>query len=104
MQITHTAESRKPPPRESLVEPVIIVEFWANRHGDSVRITLRALEGRPVIDIRRYFTNKDGQLRPTKKGICVAIARLPDLASGINKALVKAHKLGLIADEQGRRP
>ena len=104
MQITHPEKSRKPPPRrELLVEPIIVAEFWANRHGNSVRIQLRAVEGRPVIDIRRYFTNKDGHLRPSKKGICVVIARLPDLASGISKALAKAQELGLLADEHGRR-
>ena len=85
-------------------EPVIVAEFWANRKGESIRVQLREFEGRAVIDVRRYYTTKEGQLWPTKKGICLAVVRLPELASGIGKALAKARELGLIADEQGRRP
>ncbi len=85
--------------RPTLPEPVVISEFWANRHGESVRVQLREYEGRALVDVRKHFTATDGKLQPTKKGLSIAIARLPDLAGAINKALSKAIELGLIADK-----
>jgi hypothetical protein len=85
-----------PPP---LAEPVIVSEFWANRRGESIRVQLSEFKGRALIDVRKYFTAKDGTLKPTKKGFAIAVARLPDLASGIGKALSKARDLGLIGGE-----
>jgi hypothetical protein len=85
-----------------LVEPIIVSEFWATRNGQSVRVQLREFEGRALIDARRYFTNKDGVLQPTKKGLSLAVTRLPDLAAAINKALRKAIELGLIKSESGQ--
>ena len=64
----------------TIAEPVIVAEFWANRKGESIRVQLRKFEGRAVVDVRRFYTTKEGQLWPTKKGICLAIARLPELA------------------------
>jgi hypothetical protein len=79
-----------------LSEPIIVSEFWATRNGQSVRVQLREFEGRALVDVRRYFTNKEGVLQPTKKGISLAITRLPDLAAAINKAQRKAIELGLL--------
>jgi len=83
----------------SLIEPVVVSEFWANRSGESVRVQLREYEGRALVDVRKHFTADNGKMQPTKKGLSIAIARLPDLAVAINKALRKAIELGLIADK-----
>lgn len=79
-----------------LAEPVIVSEFWANRRGESVRISLREYEGIALVDVRRHYTAKDGVLRPTKKGLSIAIRRLPDLNAALAKAEQKARELGLI--------
>jgi hypothetical protein len=84
--------------RPSLAEPVIIAEFWANRRGEAIRVQLSEFKGRALLDVRKYYTAKDGTMQPTKKGFAIAVARLPELASGIGKALGKAQELGLIAD------
>lgn len=34
-----------------------------------ILITLKTYKGREIIDIRKYYTNKEGQLKPTRKGI-----------------------------------
>ena len=81
-------------------EPIIIAEFWANRRGKSIRVQLREFEGVALIDIRKHFTAADGKLKPTKKGLSVAIRRLPDLATAIAKAEHKARELGLIKPER----
>jgi hypothetical protein len=85
----------KPP---LIAEPVIVCEFWANRRGEAVRIQLKEFNGHPLLDMRKYFTAADGKMVPTKKGLSIAIARLPDLAAAIGKALNKARELGLLGE------
>ncbi|HUI12551.1 MAG TPA: transcriptional coactivator p15/PC4 family protein [Xanthobacteraceae bacterium] len=80
----------------------LVHEFWANRRGEAVRVQIRNYQGRNLIDLRKFFTGKDGRLRPTKKGLTLSIRKLPDLARGISNAMSAAHELGLIegvADE-----
>ena len=79
-----------------LAKPIVCAEFWANRRGESIRIQLREYEGAVLLDTRRYYTDRQGKLAPTDKGVSVPIKRLPDLARGINKALLTARQLGLI--------
>jgi hypothetical protein len=98
---TTTAAPHRARRTPKLADPVIVSEFWATRNGQSVRVQLRDFEGRTLVDARRYFTNKDGVLQPTKKGISLAVTRLPDLAAAINKALRTAIDLGLIKSEAG---
>jgi hypothetical protein len=82
-----------------LAEPVKVAEFWKNRRGESIRATLVCYEGRDCFDLRQHFMADDGKLRPTKKGITIAVLRLPDLAAAVNKALVRARELGLLAPD-----
>jgi hypothetical protein len=89
-------DRRRASTRPTLPEPVIVAEFWANRRGESVRVQLREFEGCPLVDVRKHFTNGEGKLQATKRGIALAVARLPDLADAINKALRKAAELGLV--------
>jgi hypothetical protein len=87
------------PDRLRLTEPIIVAEFWANRHGESVRIQLREFKGLALLDIRKHYVAAGGKMLPTKKGLSIAIARLPDLAAAITKALGKARELGLLDGE-----
>jgi hypothetical protein len=64
-----------------------------------VRVQLREFEGAALVDVRKHYTGADGKLQPTKKGLSLAIRRLPELAAAINKALAKAKQLGLVDDE-----
>jgi hypothetical protein len=92
---SHTA----PAARSSthLSEPIKIAEFWKNRKGETIRVTLENYEGHDLVSVRQFFTTADNKLAPTKKGISIAVARLPDLAAAVTKALEKARDLGLIA-------
>ncbi len=87
--------------RVTLPEPVEIAKFWRNRRGEAVIVCLREYEGRALIDCRVHFTNKEGKLQPTSKGLSLVVLRLPELAKAISKALAKARELGLIDDESG---
>jgi hypothetical protein len=84
--------------RAALSEPVEIAKFWRNRRGEAVVVQLRQYEGHILADARVNFTNKEGKLQPTRKGISISVRRLPELAAALVKAERKARELGLIAD------
>lgn len=84
--------------RPTLAEPVIVDQFWRNRRGEAVVTSLRQFESHVLCDLRVCFSNKEGQLQPTKKGLAVVVLRLPDLAAAVNKALAKARELGLLEE------
>jgi hypothetical protein len=87
--------------RATLLEPVIVSKFWANRKGDAVFVQLREFEGHVLVDVRKHFKDDDGRLLPTKKGLALAIARLPDLVKAIGQAEQKARELGLLKGAEG---
>lgn len=85
--------------RPTLDEPIEVAKFWRNRRGEAVIVSLREYEGRALIDCRVNFTNKEGKFQPTAKGLSLVVARLPELAKAINKALATAQSLGLLLDD-----
>ena len=84
--------------RIAIPEEIIVSRFHKNRAHDAVQVSLKSFEGMNLCDVRT-FVMRGGVLVPTTKGISVVIPRLPDLAKAINKALAKAHELGLLDDE-----
>jgi hypothetical protein len=88
--------------RPALPEPVVVAQFWKNRRGEAVVVQLREYNGRVLFDARQHYTDRDGILCPTTKGLSLAVLRLPELAAAVTKALAKARELGLIeADGAG---
>jgi hypothetical protein len=81
--------------RIPIPEPIIISRFWKNRRHDAVEVSLKSYLENNLCDVRIY-TLRAGVLEPTTKGISVVIARLPDLAKAINKAMAKAQQMGLL--------
>jgi Transcriptional Coactivator p15 (PC4) len=91
--------SEKPSP---LDEPIEIAKFWKNRgRRDAVVISLREYEGRALVEARIYYTDKNGIMRPSPKGLTLLLSRLPDLSRGFAKAEAKARDLGLLDGEEG---
>jgi Transcriptional Coactivator p15 (PC4) len=82
----------------ALAEPFTVAEWWKNRRGESVRLTLNRYEGRSIFDLRTWYTGEDGKLKPGK-GFAAEVRHLPRLAAAIAKAEAKARELGLIDDE-----
>jgi len=88
---------RQQTPKPALAEPIEVTKFFANRKGDIVVIAIRQIEdGPPILDIRKFFTDENGIMRPTKKGVSVAIIRAPDVLDGVTKAVTLARQLGLL--------
>jgi hypothetical protein len=85
--------------RPTLDEPIVIDRFWKNRkRSDALVTTLSTYERTYIIDLRVYFTNQEGQLRPSSKGIAMGVGRLVKLHTAIAKALERARELGPIDD------
>jgi hypothetical protein len=82
-----------------LPEPVTIAEWWKNRRGESVRVTLSTYADRNLVDLRTWFT-ADGKLQPGR-GFAAEVRHLPRLAAALAKAVAKATELGLITTDNG---
>ena len=78
-----------------LDEPIIIRQWWKNRAGEAVRVTLSTYADRNLVDLRTWFT-ADGKLRPGK-GFAADVRHLPRLVAALTKAVAKATELGLIS-------
>ena len=87
--------------RPTLPEPVVVDRFFKNRRRQDVIVTtLSTYQDKNIVDVRQYFTNDKGQLRPTSKGVAMGIGRLIALHAALTKAVAKARELGLL-DDQG---
>jgi hypothetical protein len=82
--------------RPTLASPVTIAEWWRNRSGQSIRISLSTYQGKNLVDVRTWAT-VDGKLKPTTKGLAVEVRHLPRLTAAFAKACDQARELGLIA-------
>jgi hypothetical protein len=82
--------------RPTLDEP-IEWRLWKNRQRrEAIVASISTYEGRNVAGIRLYTTNQAGKMLPTTKGVTMAVERLPELATAINRALKKARELGIL--------
>lgn len=96
MSLPQSDSRRRRTERTALSEPILIERFWKTRAGASVEIRLKSYEGRAFLDVREYQTSTDGKSVPTKKGVTVAIPRIPELAHAVSKAYEKAIDIGLL--------
>jgi Transcriptional Coactivator p15 (PC4) len=87
--------------RPTLSEP-IEWRLWKNRQRrDAVVVSLSTFEDRNLISVRLYTTSQDGKMLPKAKGVSLVVARLPELATAIARALAKAKELNLLPHDGG---
>ena len=67
------------------MEPVVIADFQKNKTED-IKLSLTEYQGHKLIDFRVYYKDKEGESKPTKKGITVNIKFFPELKEAILKA------------------
>ena len=60
----------------------VILDSGSKRN--CMRISLSEINGTPILNIRNYF-EKDGEMRPTKKGISISRNKFLDLAKVLNE-------------------
>jgi hypothetical protein len=78
-------------------EPQIIATVEKNTL-EEVRVALDEFHGIDLIDIRVFadFTGTHAEKRPTKKGISLKVAKLPELIEALEKARAEAERRGLL--------
>lgn len=87
---------QKPAPLAESIE----FRFWKSRRRDkAVVVSLSSYEGVNLVNVREYLVGTDGCMRPSTKGLAMAIRRLPELSNAVRKALVRARELGLVDDD-----
>jgi hypothetical protein len=75
--------------------PIIIAE-WPRNSREVVRLSLDRFNNRNTIDIRSWWRDSDGTLKPGRSGLTLAVAHLPALADGFADALRRARILYLL--------
>jgi hypothetical protein len=75
-----------------------VVAEWPRNSREVIRIELGSYRGQEVVSIRSWYEGADGERRPSRSGITLAIKHLRPLAAGISDALQVARERGLIGD------
>ena len=81
--------------RPTLSEPVTVSQWWKNRIGESIRVSLGTYKNHNVLNVRTWWTDDDGVLKPGK-GFSCSVRHAPKLAAALAKAVGKAIEFGLI--------
>jgi Transcriptional Coactivator p15 (PC4) len=108
VEITDPGPGYKPAqaPRERLLtEPIEIAKFWKSRQNKiAIVVSLRHHEGNNLLDVREYFTDQAGCMKPSTRGLAMVVRRLPVFARALRQALETARKLDLLPEDgEGER-
>ncbi len=60
---------------------------------ETIWFRVREYKGKPRADARVYYRDDTGELKPTKKGVCIAPDIWPQFAQRIESVLAKSWKL-----------
>jgi Transcriptional Coactivator p15 (PC4) len=71
----------------------LIAQFEKNA-TEVVRVSLTEYRGHKLVDVRVYYSDDEGQYRPTKKGVSLSVDVYPDF----RRALVELEKILLERD------
>jgi hypothetical protein len=78
-------------------QPVLIAEWPRGR--DTIRVRLDRYNDRHTVEVRCWWTDTGGELKPGRAGLTVSVQHLPQLAHAFADALRKATELGLLEPE-----
>ena len=62
-----------------------LIHVVEKNSAEEVRVSLSTFKGREYADLRVYFKGGDGEMRPSKRGLTLCTALLPDLETAILK-------------------
>jgi len=84
-------------------EDIVIGEIPKNNRED-IRVTLSNFKGHDLVGARIWFKSKDGEPRPSSKGITVNVKVLPELIGLLEQAEKKAIELGVLEKDDAQPP
>ncbi|MGA8157124.1 MAG: PC4/YdbC family ssDNA-binding protein [Rhodoplanes sp.] len=74
---------------------------WARNGRETIQVALDQYQSRDIIDVRTWYSDGVGTLRPTRSGVSLAVRHLPALADALTAALLVARERGLLPDDGG---
>jgi hypothetical protein len=74
--------------------PITIAGWPKGR--ETVQVRLDTYNNRNVVDVRCWYADNDGNLKPGQSGITLQTAQLPQLSAALIKALETAKAAGLM--------
>ena len=78
----------------------IIIDEWPRNSREVVRLQLDSYQGCRIVDVRCWYRDAHGELKPGKSGINLSADRhLRKLAQALADAVIKAEELGLLDAE-----
>ena len=79
---------------------VVVYEFEKNSR-ETFRVSLGRYRNRDVVDVREWWRDATGELKPGRSGITNSVKHLPQLAAAIGVALAEARSRLLRPPEDG---
>lgn len=77
-----------------------LVSEWKRNNRETIRVRLDDYQGSSVFDLRSWYADTAGELKPGKSGITLSVKHLPATAAAIMQALKEARELGLLGEEE----
>jgi hypothetical protein len=68
--------------QEPSSDSVVIASFEKNKK-EEVRVSVETFHGRKLINLRVYYKDDDGAMKPGKQGIALSVDRYKDLAGAV---------------------
>jgi len=65
--------------------------------GEELRVAFSQFKGRTFLAIRVWYASESGDMKPSAKGINVAVDHLPAIAAALGQALDAARADGLLS-------
>ena len=75
--------------------PITVAE-WPRNSREVIRVALDQYGGRYTINVRVWWCDSDGTLKPGRAGIALSVKHLEPLARGLSEAVEKAREVGLL--------
>lgn len=86
------------------IEEDVVVGTIPKNAREDIRVTLSNFKGHDLVGARIWFKSKEGEPRPSSKGITVNVKVLPELIGLLEDAEKKCVELGVLGADDGPPP
>lgn len=76
-----------------MCEPIATIQ---KNKREAIHVLLDEFNGHDIFNARVFYEAQDGTMRPGKAGVAFAVAKLPEFAQAVQKALTEAQRRGLV--------
>jgi hypothetical protein len=80
-----------------------VIAEWRRNRREVIKVALDEYQGNATINARVWFHGDEGFLSPTKSGLTLGLAHLPQLSRALADAEATAARLGLLKPAMPRK-